>query len=175
MLKLKPQYFGTWCKELTHWTRHWCWERLKAGEEGDDRGWDGWLASPIQWTGVWASSRSWWWTGKPGMLQSMGSQRVGHDWVNELNWTEVTNPLIIITALNLGVNEPASSFQQTNIHQVLNWEGKKTTKKTTLSWNSLKRMVYIYFLMSVWVQKYNYLKFHEPVLGIFSAQARLMQ
>ena len=58
---------ATWCKELTHWQRPWCWERLKAGE-GDDRGWDGWMASPILWTGVWASSGSWWWTGKPGML-----------------------------------------------------------------------------------------------------------
>ena len=58
----------TWCKELTHWKRPWCWERLKAGGEGDDRGWDGWMASPTQWTWVWASSGSWWWTGKPGML-----------------------------------------------------------------------------------------------------------
>ena len=61
-----------------------CWERLKAGGEGDDRGWDGWMASLTQWTWIWASSRSWWWTGKPGMLQSMGSQRVGHDWGTEL-------------------------------------------------------------------------------------------
>ena len=59
--------------------RPWCWERLRAGEEGDDRGWDGWMASLTWWTWVWASSRSWWWTGKPGMLQSMGSQRVEHD------------------------------------------------------------------------------------------------
>jgi len=64
--------------------RRWCWERLKAGEEGDDRGWDSWMASPTQWTWVWASSGSWWWTGKPGMLQFLGSQRVGHDWVTEL-------------------------------------------------------------------------------------------
>ena len=60
---------------------------LKAGGEGDDRGWDGWMVSPTQWAWVWASSGSWWWTGKPGMLQSMGSQRVGDDWVTELNWT----------------------------------------------------------------------------------------
>ena len=58
----------------------------KKKEEGDDRGWDGWMASPTQWTQVWASSRSWCWTGKPGMLQSMGSQRVGHGWATELNW-----------------------------------------------------------------------------------------
>ena len=65
----------------------WCWERLKVGGEGDDRGWDGWMASPTQWTWVSASTRSWWRTGKPGVLQSMGSQRVGHDWVTELNWS----------------------------------------------------------------------------------------
>ena len=63
--------------------------RLRAGGEGDDRGWDGWMASPTQWTWVWVSSGSWWWTGKPGVLQSMGSQRVRHDWVTELNWEHV--------------------------------------------------------------------------------------
>ena len=63
-------------------------ERLRAGGEGDDRGWDGWMASPTQWTWVWVDSGSWWWTGGPGMLQSMGSQRVGHDLVTELNWIE---------------------------------------------------------------------------------------
>ena len=81
-----PILWPTWCEELTHWKRPWCWERLKVGGEGDDRGWDSWMASPTRWTWVWASSKSWWWTGKPGMLQSMGSQGVGHDWVTELNW-----------------------------------------------------------------------------------------
>ena len=76
---------AAWCEELTHWKRPWCWERLKAGGEGDDRGWDGWMASPTQWTWVWANSGSWWWTGKPGVLQSKGSQRVGDDRVTELN------------------------------------------------------------------------------------------
>ena len=66
--------------------RPWCWERLKARGEGDDRRWDGWMASPTQWTWVWVNSRSWWWTGRPGVLQSTGSQRVGHDWATELNW-----------------------------------------------------------------------------------------
>ena len=78
------------CEELTHLNRPWCWERLKAGVEGDDRGWDGWMASPAQWTWVWVSSRSWWWTGKPGLLQSMRSQRVEHNWTTELNW-EINN------------------------------------------------------------------------------------
>ena len=66
--------------------RVWCWERLKAGREGDDRGWDGWMASPTWWTWIWASSGSWWWTGKPDELQSMGSPRVRHDWATKLNW-----------------------------------------------------------------------------------------
>ena len=77
---------ATWCEELTHWKRPWCWERLKAGGEGDDRGWDGWMALLTQWTWVWVNSGSWWWTGRPGMLQSMRSQRVGYNWT-ELNWT----------------------------------------------------------------------------------------
>ena len=79
---------ATWYEELTHWKSPWCWERLKAAGEGDDRGWDGWMALLTQWTWVWANSRSWWWTGKPGVLQSMGLQRVRHDWVTELNWTD---------------------------------------------------------------------------------------
>ena len=78
---------ATWCEELTHLKRPWCWERLRAGGEGDNRGWDGWMASLTQWTWVWVDSGSWWWTGRPGMLQSMGLQIVRHDWVNELNWT----------------------------------------------------------------------------------------
>ena len=78
----------TWCEELTHWKRPWCWERLKAGGEGDDRGWDGWMASPTRWRWVWANSGSWRWTGRPGVLWSMWSQRVGHDWATELNWPE---------------------------------------------------------------------------------------
>ena len=77
---------ATWCEELTHWKRPWCWERLKAGGEGDDRGWDVWMASPTRWTWVWVNFESWWWTGKPGVLQSMGSQRVRHNWATELNW-----------------------------------------------------------------------------------------
>ena len=77
-----------WYEELTHWKRPWFGERLKAGGERDDRGWDGWVASLPQWTCVWASFGGWWWTGKPGVLQSMGSQRAGDDWVTELNWLD---------------------------------------------------------------------------------------
>ena len=80
---------ATACKELTHWKRPSCWEGLRAGGEGDDREWDGWMASLTRWTWVWVNSGSWWWTGKPGMLRFMGSQRVGHDWATELKWTEL--------------------------------------------------------------------------------------
>ena len=76
------------CEELTHWKTPWCWEGLGAGGEGYDRGWDSWMASPTQWTWVLVDSGSWWWTGRSGVLRFMGSQRVGHDWATELNWTE---------------------------------------------------------------------------------------
>ena len=84
MVKLKLQYLATWCEELTHWKRSWCWERLKAKAEGGDRGWDGWMASPTQWTWVWANSGRQWRTGKPGMLQFTGSQSVGHHLATEV-------------------------------------------------------------------------------------------
>ena len=76
-----------WCEELTHWKRPWCWEGLGEGGEGDNRGWDGWMASLTPWTWVWVNSGSWWWIGRPGVLGFMGSQRVRHGWATELNWT----------------------------------------------------------------------------------------
>ena len=96
-----PIPMATWCEELTHCKRPWCWERLKAGGEGDDRGWDGWMTSPTQWTWAWVSSGSWWWTGRPGVLQSVGSQRFGHDWVTELNWTDM-QPMIELLNWKIG-------------------------------------------------------------------------
>ena len=83
MWELKFQYFATWCKGLTHWKRLWCWERLKAGGERDDRGQDGWMESLTQWLRVWTNSGRQWWTGKSGLLQSMGLKRVGHNLANE--------------------------------------------------------------------------------------------
>ena len=74
--------------ELTHWKRLWCWEGLGAGGEGDDRGWDGWMAWLTRWTWVWVNSGSWWWTGRPGVLWFMGSQRVRHDWATDLIWSD---------------------------------------------------------------------------------------
>ena len=90
MLKQNSNTLATWCKELTYWKRPWCWEGLKVGEEGDDRGWDGWIVSLTRWTRLWANSGRSWRTGKPSRLQSMGSQKVGHDWATELNTTPTT-------------------------------------------------------------------------------------
>ena len=93
---------ATSCKELTHLKRPQCRERLKAGGKGDDRGWDGWMASLTQWTWVWASSGSWWWRGKPSLLQSMASQRVGHNWATELNWTDCFSSNVIYRRMGQG-------------------------------------------------------------------------
>ena len=87
MLKLKLQYFGYFIQELTHWKRLWCWEGLAAGREGDDRGWDAWMASLTRWTWIWVNSRSWWWTRRPGMLRFTG--RKESDTTERLNWTEL--------------------------------------------------------------------------------------
>ena len=88
MLKLKLQYFGHLMQRVDSLEKSLMLGRIRAEGEEDDRGWDGWIASPTRWTWVWASSGSWWWTGKPGILQSMGSQRVGQDWATEVNWPE---------------------------------------------------------------------------------------
>ena len=114
---------ATWWEELTHWKRPWCWERLKAGGEGNDRGWDGWMASLTQWTWVWASSRSWWWTGKPGMLQSMGSQRVRHDWVTEKKWMKpleskfFKNHLLVPLLWSGRIHTPGKALARWNVNQ----------------------------------------------------------
>ena len=86
----------TWCEELTHWRRPWCWERLKAGGEGDDRRRDGWMISLTQWTWVWASSRRWWKTGEPGMLQSTGLQRVRHNWATNNDDDNVLSTILFL-------------------------------------------------------------------------------
>ena len=88
MLKLKLQYFGHLMRRVDSWKRPWCWKGLGAGGEGDDRGWDGWMASLTRSTWVWVNSRSWWWIGRPGMLQFMGSKRGRLNSITELNWTE---------------------------------------------------------------------------------------
>ena len=97
MLKLNLQYFGHLMWKQTHWKRPWWWGRLRAGGEGDDRGWDGWMASLTQWTWVWVDSRSWWWTGRPGCCDSWGHKE--SDTTEQLNWTELES-CISITTIN---------------------------------------------------------------------------
>ena len=98
MLKLKLQSLATSCEELTHWKRLWCWEGLGAGGEGDDRGWDGWVVSLTRWMWVSVNSGSWRWTGRPGMLRFMGSQRVGHDWATDLIWSDIEHYLLNLSS-----------------------------------------------------------------------------
>ena len=86
MLKLKLQYFGHLMRRADSFEKILMLGKIEVGEKGDNRGWDGCMASLTQWTWVWVNSGSWWWTGRPGVLQSTGSHRVGHDWVTELNW-----------------------------------------------------------------------------------------
>ena len=86
MLKLKFHYFGHLMWRTDSAEKTLLLGKIEGRRRRDDRGWDGWMASPTRWTWVWVNSGSWWWTGKPGVLQAMGSQRVGHDWVTELNW-----------------------------------------------------------------------------------------
>ena len=87
MLKLKLQHFGHLMGKVTHWKRLWCWEALGAGGEGDDRRWDGWMASLTRWTWVWENSRSWWWTGGLACCDSWGRKEL--DTTEQLNWTEL--------------------------------------------------------------------------------------
>ena len=89
MLKLKLQYLGHLMRRTDSFEKTLMLGKLKVGGEGDNRGWDGWMASPTQWTWVWVNSGSWWWTGRPGVLQSMGLQKVRHNWATELNWTKL--------------------------------------------------------------------------------------
>ena len=86
-----------WPLDAKSWLigKDWCWEGLGAEGEGDDRGWEGWMASPTRWTRVWVNSGSWWWTGRFGMLDFMGLQRVGHDWVTELNIFFFTGQILL--------------------------------------------------------------------------------
>ena len=112
---------ATWWVELTHLKRPWCQERLKVGGEGDDREWDGWMASLTQWTWVWVNSGSWWWTGRPRVLQSMGSQRVRHDWPTELNWTNLHNLVFCFIDHELWILTYNIKSKSTKKEQVISW------------------------------------------------------
>ena len=109
--KWRSNTLATWCEELTHWERPWCWEILKAGREGDNRGWDGWMASPTQWTWVWVNSGSWWWTERPGVLQSMGSQGVRHNWMANNTLKLANYPSACISLANINPRQFSSVAQ----------------------------------------------------------------
>ena len=113
--------------ELTHWKRPWCWEGLGAGGEGADRGWDGWMASLTRRTWVWVNSGSWWWTGRPGVLRFMGSQRVGHDWATELTELNPTEaPVFNLFAIQFGDRCPRTHItgSGTGLAQKGGWRGR---------------------------------------------------
>ena len=123
-----------WCVELTHLKRPWFWERLKAGGEGDDRVWDGWMASPTRWTWVWVSFRSWWWTGRPGVLQSMGSQE--SDRTEWLNWTDLKEAYVKVATKLFNRRQmnvtPYILLETKALHEILNlWGGKGVRKANT--------------------------------------------
>ena len=112
--------------------------KIGGGKRRGDRGWDGWMASPTQWTWVWVNSGSWWWTGRPGVLQSMGLQRVGHDWATELNWTQLLKTVWRgLKKLNIGtcleVQTPCfryrghgfSFWREPRSHMTQAWQKKK--------------------------------------------------
>ena len=124
---------ATWCEELTHWKRPWCWERLKAGGKGDDREWEDWMALQTQWIWIWANSGSWWWTGRPGMLQSIGLQSIGH---KQLNWTRLWEGAIcVLNLLELGLYKeyhrwsPSTTKVQSNLGWRLHIPGILELKK----------------------------------------------
>ena len=137
----RPRHHGhgpvLWPPHAKSWLigKDWCWEGLGTGGEGDNRGWDGWMASLTQWTWVWVNSGSWWWTGRPGVLRFMGSQRVGHDWATELklNWRrgvswDSLSPLVQMDCSLSSVNIQLCCFlsQPHFIHEFLDSTLKKT-------------------------------------------------
>ena len=137
--KAETQNFGHLMLRVDSLEKIWCWEGLGAGGKGDDRGWDGWMASPTGWTWVWANSGSWWWTGRHGVLQFMGSQRVGHDWATEVNWLihgelHPTNQLVHFVIKYVKANVKSFLYEKKhfifnicyqNIHYLCVLKGKK--------------------------------------------------
>ena len=151
MLKLKLLYLATWYEELSRLKSPWCWEGLREGGEGDDRGWDGWMASLTSWTWVWVNSGSWWWTGRPGVLWFTGSQRVGHDWATELNWTDLINVPPFCTykselcklSLSFNIQLSVSKICKTLL---------LTSDRTNSSWNFLRGCSWVIIFNLVWIQ-----------------------
>ena len=133
---LKLQYFSHLMQKADSLEKTLCWERLKAGGEGNNRGWDGWIASLTRWTWVWVSSRCWWWTGRPGMLQPVGLQRVRHDWATELNSTA---ELLLASQVSLfeRIHLPVQEIQETCVWSLVKQdplEEEMVTHSSILAW-----------------------------------------
>ena len=124
-----------WCEELTHWKRPWCWERLKAGGERDNRGWDSWMASPTQWTWVWASTGRCWRTGKSDVLQSMWSQRIRQDWATEQQRDFPGSPEVK-TALSMQRPPVWSLVQERGSHMLCGEVEENTLSISILVWRA---------------------------------------
>ena len=159
MLKLKLQYFGHLIEELTHWKRPWCWERLKAEGEGNDREWDVWMASLTWWTWVWASSRGWWRTGKPDMQQSIGSQTVGH--TGKLNWT------VIIALEECLMQTQEKPSEVSLLHNQLHClDDQIMVFPNSAPWKKSESVSYLFMSYSLWLPD-------SSVLGLL--QARILK
>ena len=141
---------ATWWEELTHLKRPWCWERLKLGGKEDNRDWDGWMASVTQWTWVWASSGSWWWTRRPGVQQCMGSQRVGHDW-----GTELTEPPTTIASFLYFFSSSPLLFQDQWIAVSPHSSGNSfVTKPSSLANKSFVAIICSYFSSWLYITRF---------------------
>ena len=174
---------ATWCEELTHLKRPWCWERLKAGGKGDDR-WDGWMTSLTQWTWVWVDSGSWWWTAKPGVLRFMGSQ--SRTWLSnwtELNWTKSHSPgskacWDCKSCWASGLCRPLGPFQVSwcagEMKAELWWRRSSSVKLPWLSKLALMSHVYLEWLWGCWSYRDETRHFSQPLtlsLTVITPQA----
>ena len=165
---------ATWCEELTCLKRPWCWERSRAGGEGDDRGWDGWMVPLTRWTWVWVDSGSWWWTGRPGMLRFMGSQRVRHDWVIKLNLGKSERKIFRNVKSYLLIIELQCIIKETfRIHQPISWLGKCFTVCISLKcfffffFNLWHQICYWHILYPPETSLVNWLRFILPMQGLW--------
>ena len=153
---------------------YWCWEGLGARGKRDDRGWDGWMASLTRWTWVWVNSRSWWWTGRPGVLWFMGSRRVGYNWATELNWTEYLQMW-----LKASINKDWKYHQNWQnqipidalVHHILSWILQKIVFARGRVWGGRREegsgwgtQVYLWRIhFDIWQNKYNIVKFKNKI------------
>ena len=137
MLKLKLRYFGHLMQRVDSWNRLWCWEGLGAGGEGDDRGWDGWMASPTRWTWVWVNSGNWWWTGRLGMIHRVAKSRTRlSDWT-ELNWSGKAEAKCLF--FFLCTQETKFGWQKVYINPRISWKNYHKKQQHTYILSKMKQ------------------------------------